>query len=131
MSYNLKCDLIWPGQCDLIWPGQYRVSTSSGTLNQAFSRSQLEKCKNVFIAPADVPEPVLSVRSANAAESIVGGQGHECCTCQQGCKDNRCKWKKKGLLCNSYCHKSSACKNKGWFVVQKKISFKKCFNISL
>ena len=92
---------------------KYRIGTSSGMLNQAFSRSQVEKCKNVFITPEDVPDPVHSVRSANAADSIIGGQGHDRCTCQQGCKDNRCKCKKRGFLCNSYCHKSSACKNKG------------------
>ena len=92
---------------------KYRVGTSSGTLNQLFARSQLEKCKQVHLAPEDVADPVLSVRSANAAQSIGGGQGHERCTCKGGCKNNRCKCRKNGLLCNSYCHNSLSCTNKG------------------
>ena len=91
----------------------YRVGTISGTLNQLFSRSQLQKTHQTHIKLDDVPDHLLSVRAANAAVSIGNGQGYERCTCQQGCKDNRCSCRKKGLLCNSYCHKSQTCTNKG------------------
>ena len=93
--------------------GNYRVGTTDGTLNQMFSRSQIDKCSHNFITTDQVnKEKVLSVRSANAAQSIGTGQGLERCTCLQGCKNNRCNCKRKGVLCSSHCHKSTACKNK-------------------
>ena len=93
--------------------GNYKVGTTSGTLNQMFSRSQIDSCPHQFITSEQVPDKVLSVRSANAAQSIGSGQGLVRCICLQGCKNNRCKCKRQGVLCSSYCHKSASCKNKG------------------
>ena len=92
--------------------GNYRVGTHVGTLKGTFARSMVEKCKQVFVSPQDVPETTLSVRAAVTAGSIATGQGHIHCNCKTGCFGGRCKCKKANRVCNSRCHPCvSGCKN--------------------
>ena len=52
---------------------------------------------------------VQSIRTALAAISMMGGQGHIHCSCTTLCDTARCTCKKANLLCNSRCHKSNTC----------------------
>ena len=92
--------------------GNYRVGTHVGTLKGTFACSMVEKCKQVFVSPQDVPETTLSVRAAVTAGSIATGQGYIRCNCKTGCFGGRCKCKKANRVCNSRCHQGvSGCKN--------------------
>ena len=92
--------------------GNYRVSTNVGTLNGTFARSMLEKCKQVFVSPEDIPATTLIVRTAVTAGSIGFGQKYLRCNCKTGCLSGRCVCKKANVLCNTRCHKAvPGCKN--------------------
>ena len=93
--------------------GNYRIGTSVGNLKGTFARNQVDKCKQVFVSQENVPESVLSVRSAASNSSVSSGQGFVKCNCKTGCFNDRCNCKKKKqILCNSRCHHSLSCKNK-------------------
>uniref|UniRef100_A0A914QH12 Uncharacterized protein n=1 Tax=Panagrolaimus davidi TaxID=227884 RepID=A0A914QH12_9BILA len=66
-----------------------------------------------FMDASEVPDTeISSVRTAAAADSVVGGQGHVHCDCLMKCETKRCKCKKEGRLCNSRCHNQRDCSNK-------------------
>ncbi|KAI1716923.1 hypothetical protein Ddc_10056 [Ditylenchus destructor] len=92
--------------------GFYRIGTRAGTLNQKYSRNQIEPSSSQFIAMETVPEKEISVRAAVGADSLSGSQGHIHCACFKGCEIGKCKCKSLKRLCNSRCHNSSSCKNK-------------------
>ena len=97
---------------DVTVHNNYRIGTRVGNLKGTFARNQVEKCKQVFVSQENVPETVLSVRSAATANSVGSGQGFVHCNCKTGCFNNRCKCRKNELQCNSRCHKSLSCDNK-------------------
>ena len=98
---------------DVTAHGNYRIGTSVGKLKGTFARNQVFKCdNNTFLSQENVPETVMSVRTASKANSVGSGQGFAHCNCRTGCFNDRCKCKRQGLLCNSRCHSSSSCNNK-------------------
>ena len=97
---------------DVTEHGNYRIGTSAGNLKGTFARNQIDRCKQVFVSKENVPERVLSVRSAASNNSVSTGQGFVKCNCKTGCFNDRCNCKRKQLLCNSRCHHSLTCKNK-------------------
>uniref|UniRef100_A0AC35EZY3 Integrase catalytic domain-containing protein n=1 Tax=Panagrolaimus sp. PS1159 TaxID=55785 RepID=A0AC35EZY3_9BILA len=91
----------------------FEIGTKQGKFKRLFARSQIEPLKEPFMTSDDVPDAeISSVRTAAAAASVVGGQGHFHCDCKTACKTNRCKCKKESRLCNSRCHNSLSCCNK-------------------
>ena len=75
---------------DVTVHNNYRIGTRVGNLKGTFARNQVEKCKQVFVSQENVPETVLSVRSAATANSVGSGQGFVHCNCETGCFNNRC-----------------------------------------
>uniref|UniRef100_A0A914PU04 Uncharacterized protein n=1 Tax=Panagrolaimus davidi TaxID=227884 RepID=A0A914PU04_9BILA len=101
-----KCDprnvlgIVLDKQNDL-----YRVGTKHGRFSRLFARNQIEPVAEKFMDESEVPDTeISSIRTAAAADSVVGGQGHVHCDCLMKCTNKRCKCKKEGRLCNSRCH---------------------------
>ncbi len=92
-----------------------RLGTKQGVLQPLYVRSMFDLCKtNGFISVSDVPvEKIISLREAATNESVGSGQGFVRCNCKkEACVSNRCLCRAQGRLCNSKCHKSTACCNK-------------------
>ena len=56
----------------------------------------------------------ISLRRANAEESVSGGQGVVRCNCKKKrpCDNDQCKCRKMKRMCTSKCHSSGPCNNK-------------------
>jgi hypothetical protein len=85
----------------------------NGRFSRLFARNQIESVAEKFMDASEVPDTeISSIRTAAAADSVVGGQGHVHCDCLMKCQTKRCKCKKEGRLCNSRCHNQRDCCNK-------------------
>lgn len=109
--------------------GLYKIGTKNGTLDQLYSRNQIEPCSsNSHMNIGDVPGSNISLRTAVGAESLSGTQGsiihllflklilnflgYVHCSCTTKCVSMRCKCLKLERKCNSRCHGSLSCNNK-------------------
>ena len=94
--------------------GLLTVGTRSGKINGKLSRSQVEPTNFKGLQDQDVPANiVLSLREIVRDQSVVNGQGFTKCNCKGDCLKT-CSCFKKGLHCNSACHKKTTnhkCKN--------------------
>ena len=97
---------------------QYRVVCKAGLFKQTFHRSSfyvesgrtaLQYDLHDALTDWENKPKVQSIRTALAAISMMGGQGHIHCSCTTLCDTARCTCKKANLLCNSRCHKSNTC----------------------
>ena len=93
--------------------GTYTIGTSSGVLKQSYVRSQFIPTSASLVGITDVPTKSVSLREVAKSQSLTHGQGFVKCSCDTGCKNNKCSCRGNGKLCNSKCHKSHAtCTNK-------------------
>ena len=92
--------------------GKYRIGTTAGCIDKHFSRGQVKKYAQKLLKQENIPDRVLSLRSAVAEESVATGKGFIQCNCKTGCHAGRFKCRKQQTLCNSRCHKSLSCSNK-------------------
>ena len=90
----------------------YKIGTKQGVINCLYTRNQIAPCKTKFLDKNDVPDDTITVRTANKVGSKFEGQGFVKCDCTTKCIFNRCRCKKKKILCNSKFHNSSSCCNK-------------------
>ena len=97
---------------DVIEDNLYKLGTKDGCLKQLYTRSEFDLCAQNFISIDDVrQDKIISLRSA-ATNSSGKIQGYTRCQCSRHCGTNACLCRKRQLLCNSKCHKSSSCRNK-------------------
>ena len=93
--------------------GFYKIGTRSGVLKSKMVRSQFDTCREKIISSDEVPDKEYAIRTIATSQSLGTGQGFFKCSCKQNCQTNRCKCFKNNVLCNSKCHNSSSCGNKG------------------
>jgi hypothetical protein len=56
--------------------GLYKIGTKDGTLQQLYSRNQIEPCSSSsHLALEDIPQSSISLRTAVGADSLSGTQG--------------------------------------------------------
>ena len=92
----------------------YRIGTAEGRLDRLLARSMFSIAQKKFLSVEDVPDNELPIRSEATKASLTGGQGFLRCNCKLGCKkSSKCKCIGAGVLCNSRCHGSLSCSNKG------------------
>jgi len=104
----------------------YRVGNKEGVLETLLSRNMFSVTRERFLVVEDVPrEQSLKLRRMATLQSATGGQGYSRCNCKQGCKTDRYGCRRAGLNCNSKCHNSSSCTNKGPLVPPKPASRQK------
>ncbi|XP_049886470.1 KRAB-A domain-containing protein 2-like [Pectinophora gossypiella] len=93
--------------------GFYKIGTKHGVLQKLYCRTEFDICSQKFLSVGEVDQDTeISLRTAATKHSVGSGQGFVRCSCIRNCLTNRCKCKKKKVLCNSKCHQSTACKNK-------------------
>ena len=92
--------------------GLYKLGTKSGIISQLYARNQFQPCSEQFICISDVPDTMISLRSSAIAQSKGSGQGFLRCSCKQGCRTDRCRCRKRKILCSSKCHSKLSCCNK-------------------
>ena len=92
----------------------YELGTKYGRLPQLYARSQFTVCVQNFVDEGDVPQHTIPLHFAtnNQLEETGGhGQGFVHCNCSKKCLKKNCSCRRRNLLCNSKCHKSSSCAN--------------------
>lgn len=91
----------------------YKLGTRAGVLEGWYTRTQFTIVKETFLEISRIPNNEVELRKAAAECSLFGGQGVSMCNCTTICATKTCGCRKKGLLCNSRCHKKNAkCINK-------------------
>jgi hypothetical protein len=129
----LKPDRVDRGQVDpLRFPaivveitehGLFRLYAPGGVLQSCYGRHDLYHEQNK--TPASYGAHLINYSGWKTAETITeksavtnyspaGGQGFVKCSCKGNCQTGKCQCKKRGVLCNSRCHRSNleACTNK-------------------
>uniref|UniRef100_A0A2S2NJR4 KRAB-A domain-containing protein 2 n=1 Tax=Schizaphis graminum TaxID=13262 RepID=A0A2S2NJR4_SCHGA len=91
----------------------YKLGNKYGTLPQLYTRNQFSVCPLALIPLDEVVHVEKSLREIASQMSDGGGQGYKRCSCKGKCDTNRCKCKASSILCNSKCHGSMPCNNKG------------------
>lgn len=95
--------------------GGFKVGCKAGILDTVFQWNQLTKSNLVSDwKMEDVPDKIMSIRSAIIALSVGHGQGILKCGCKGAC-GGRCSCLKNDQKCNSRCHggnKNTKCTNK-------------------
>ncbi len=91
----------------------YKLGTRDGVIDKLYSQSKIAPSGNNFVSIDEVPqEKSISLRRANANQSLFNGQGYNKCNCKGHCQTNRCACRKKEMLCSSRCHGNLICNNK-------------------
>lgn len=91
----------------------YKLGTRNGIIKQLYTRSEFSVCDEKLIFLEEIPsDKEVSLRTVATAQSTGTGQGFAKCNSTRKCETNKCACRKKNLLCNSKCHKSSPCTNK-------------------
>ena len=93
----------------------YRLQCKSGVLNTCYSAGDLEEYSGSFDIPVTewrLTKPI-SLRKAVRCSAPWSDFDRSKCNCTKGCDTMRCHCKKNSTGCSSFCHKGSACKNKG------------------
>ncbi|EDV19011.1 uncharacterized protein TRIADDRAFT_62538 [Trichoplax adhaerens] len=94
--------------------GYYRLGTSAGILKSLYSIAQFESCEKHFMSLNDVyKNNQVSLRQAATFVSVGKGQGVFHRNCKRNCSSKICKCRASMVLCNSRCHQSMPCTNKG------------------
>ena len=86
--------------------GNTQLGTKHGKIASHFSHSEVSPCgSNQLLAPTDVPDVQLSVRTAARQEV---GSARTRCGCRTTCQSGRCNCYKLKVKCGSKCHGSRA-----------------------
>lgn len=85
----------------------YQLATKHGIISGWLSRNAFHICKQKLIKfdSLDLTKE-KSLREINALHSLGGGQGFLKCNCTGKC-DKNCSCNKRGVFCNSRCHKGN------------------------